>query len=172
MALLHIDSVKENRSAFESKVRDISSRLGIDPNWIMHVMYLESGLNHRIQNTTYPVDGGYATGLIQFIPSTARSLGTTADKIRAMTNVQQLAPYRSKLQSFIDVYFTVFFPAAAGKPKEWVFQTAKISAHSVAASNPVFDLNKDGKLSVAEVEQAMMKKVPAALVDSFKKKVA
>jgi hypothetical protein len=62
-----------------------------------------------------------ATGLIQFMPSTAKSLGTTTDVLLSMNNIQQLnyvlaylRPYKGKMNNFVDVYLAVFYPAAIG----------------------------------------------------------
>ena len=66
-------------------MEDICCELQIRPNWLMFVMYFESRLNHRAVNR---ISG--ATGLIQFMPSTARGLGTTTDALFNMSNVDQL----------------------------------------------------------------------------------
>jgi hypothetical protein len=94
-----------------------------------------------------------------------------------MTNVQQLdwvykylSPYAGRINSYTDLYFTVFFPLAIGKPDDWVFQTSKLLASKIATQNPGFDLNKDGKLTVAEVREAMLRKVPTAWQAFFSKK--
>lgn len=171
MSLIHENLVTENKAAFIAKVTDWSKRRGYDPNWLMQVMYNESGLNHRIVNSIG------AAGLIQFLPSTAKSLGTTTTALVNMSNVQQLDyvfkyldNYRSKIYSFIDMYFAVFFPLAIGKPMDWVFKTANIAGSTIARQNPSFDLNKDGILTVKEVQQAMLNKVPDAFRELFKKK--
>ena len=170
--LLHINRVATNRDAFAGKVIEISKKLRIDPNWLMHVMYIESGLNHTAVN---PYTG--ASGLIQFMPATAAELGTTLDKLRSMSNVEQLdyvykylRRYRRKYKSYVDLYFAVFFPRAIGKPKNWVLQTSHIPPDVIARQNWHYDLNSDGKITVGELEKAVLKKVPAAYVDSFKKK--
>jgi hypothetical protein len=111
------------------------------------------------------------------MPDTAAHLGTSCAALKAMTNVQQLAyvykylaPFAGKMTSYIDLYFTVFFPIAVGKPDNWTFQTSKHSASKIAVQNPVFDINKDGRLTVAEVREAMLKKVPPAWQTFFRKK--
>jgi len=174
MIMLYEEHVKTNRSAFIAKVVSISKILGIEPEWLMQVFMNESGMNHQAVNKT-----SNATGLIQFMPDTAKALGTTVEALKAMTNVQQLdwvykylSPYTGRMQSYIDVYFSVFFPLAVGKPDDWVFQTSKLSAAIIAKQNPVFDLNKDGKLTVAEVREAMLRKVPSEWRDFFYKKKA
>ena len=108
--------IKENREEFTEKVNNISNELGIDANWLMFVMWFESRLNPKAVN---PISG--ATGLIQFMPSTARSLGTTTDVLKRMNNVQQLdyvlaylRPYKGRMKHWIDVYLAVFYPKAMG----------------------------------------------------------
>ncbi len=170
--MLYEEKVKSNKDAFIAKVVNISQRLGIEPEWLMQVFVNESGVNHQAVNAT-----SGATGLIQFMPDTAAALGTSTAALKAMTNVQQLdyvykylSPYAGKVASYVDLYFCVFFPLAIGKPDNWVFQTSKLAASKIALQNPVFDLNKDGKLTVAEVREAMLKKVPAGWRDFFSKK--
>lgn len=169
MSLLHIEKVKENTAAFEQKVVDISKSLGIKPNWLMQVMYIESSLNHRIVNKDTS-----ATGLIQFMPNTARSLGTTIADLAAMSNVAQLdyvykylAPYKSKLKRYVDVYMTVFFPAAVGKSNDAVIKTNTLSAATIARVNPAYDLDKNKEISVGEIYKAILKRVPAEFLSEF-----
>jgi hypothetical protein len=170
--MLYEETVKTNKEAFIAKVITISQKLGIEPEWLMQVFVNESGVNHQAVNA---VSG--ATGLIQFMPDTAVNLGTTVAALKAMSNVGQLdyvykylLPWAGKMESYIDLYFSVFFPLAIGKPDDWVFQTSKLSAAKIASQNPAFDLNKDGKLTVAEVREAMLKKVPSAWREFFSKK--
>jgi membrane-bound lytic murein transglycosylase MltF len=173
MSLLHEDKITLNRAEFVAKVIAKSKEIGIQPDWIMQVMYNESGLNHQAVN---PITN--ATGLIQFMPDTARALGVTVDMLKRMSNVEQLdyvfkylRPFRFKIWSYIDLYFAVFFPLAIGKPLAWVFKAANLAASKIAQQNPAFDLDKNGQLTVKEVEQAMLAKVPAAYRELFKKKV-
>jgi hypothetical protein len=172
MKLLHDELVIKNKDAFINKVIAISARLDIDPNWLMHVMWNESRLNPAIVNSKTA-----ATGLIQFMPTTARELGTSVALLAKMSNIQQLdyvekylSRYKSKIDSYVDLYFSVFFPVAMGKPLNWVLQTSKLTPALIASQNPSFDLNKDRQLTVAEVQTAMLKYVPASFVESFKKK--
>lgn len=176
MALIFEDKVKENKAAFLAKVVDVSKKLEIDPNWLMAVMNSESGLSSRIQNTSYPVGGGYATGLIQFIPSSAKALGTTTEALRNMSNVDQLdyvykyfKPYKDKILSYIDLYMVTFFPVAVGKKDDYVLQTDTIPAAKIATSNPVFDKNKDKQITVGEVKQGFLSRIPVALQVQFSK---
>ena len=51
-----------NVPAFESKVRKVSYKLGIPPEWLMAVMHSESRFNTAVRN----FKGSGATGLIQW----------------------------------------------------------------------------------------------------------
>jgi hypothetical protein len=169
-ALAFEDKVRGDRPAFVAKVRAIASELGTNPNWLMGVMWAESRLNPKAQNTAYPVQGGYATGLIQFTPDTARLLGTSTAALLDMDSVQQLdyvkkyfRPYSGRLRSYFDVYAAVFFPAAIGKPDAWVFQTSRLSASTIARQNPAVDLNDDGKITVGEFKEYLKNTIPVRL---------
>jgi hypothetical protein len=103
-------------TATHNKVLEISKRLGINPDWLYFVMNSESGLNPKAFN---PTGGANATGLIQFMPSTAIGLGTTVEKLYQMTAFQQLdyvekyyTPYKKWLKGFESMYLTTFYPAA------------------------------------------------------------
>lgn len=151
-----IEYVKENKKEFALKVTDICNQLNIKPDWLMFVMWFESKLNPQAVN---PISG--STGLIQIMPSTARSLGTTTDVLKRMNNVQQLdyvlaylRPYKGRMKTWVDVYLAVFYPRAMGKPN------FVITSDIVAKQNKIFDLNKDLDISVKEIENALRKQIP------------
>lgn len=157
----------ENRTAFIGKVRKIASRLGIQPDWLMIVFYIETAaarygcINHRVKNKLG------AVGLIQFMPRTAADLGTTPFALQSMTNVQQLdyvynylSRYCGRMKSLTDVYLAIFFPAAIGKDDTWILQSARLSAEMIACWNPLYDLNRDKRLTVGEVKAKLMQFVP------------
>ena len=162
--LLFEDKIPANREAFAVKVRTVAQALGVDPNWLMGTMYFESKLNAAIVNRT-----SGATGLIQFMPSTARNLGTTTAALATMSNVAQLdyvakyfKPATGKLKTWFDLYLWVFFPLAIGQPDSYVLQAKYIPAATIAKQNPVFDLNKDLQLTKAEVRAGYLKALPPA----------
>ena len=96
-------------------------RLGLDPGFVADLMAHESKFSPSIQN---PTPGSTATGLIQFIESTAGELGTTTTALRDMSFERQLEfvedYYRGKIKSHgaltteADTYMAVFYPAAIG----------------------------------------------------------
>lgn len=154
------DYVKENRDLFIARAKEIARNIGADYGDLMTVMFIESKLNHRAVNKT-----SGATGLIQFLPSTAKSLGTTVEELRSMSNVEQLdyveeyfRPYAGRVGDLEDLYFAVFFPAAMGKPDDYVIQTKSQSAGLIAKQNPILDINHDGQITVAEVKQFLSTK--------------
>lgn len=158
--------IKENKDEFLHKVREICHFLLIEPDWLMLVMWFETArtFDHTIVNK---VSG--ATGLIQFMPSTARSLGTTTDELKKMSNVEQLdyvqkylSPYRGRMVNWLDVYLAVFYPVLIGKP-----DSAVIDRTIVARQNPVFDLNKDLKIHKYEIREALKKSIPTQYKQLF-----
>lgn len=161
-----INEVKNpgNIQAFEKGVIAIGQELGIDPNWIMAVMHIESRCNPQTVNKST-----HATGLIQFMPKTAtKSLNTSVEHIYQLNACQQLQYVKTylkkqkgkrKINSLIDTYLLVFFPAAIGKSNDYILQTDSVSAATVARQNPGYDINNDKRITRGEVEQSIMKKL-------------
>jgi hypothetical protein len=150
--------IKENRREFISKVIAVSRNLGIKPEWLMFAMWFETGhsLNHRIRNKIG------ATGLLQFMPDTAKDLGTTTDQLRDMSNIAQLSyveqyleQYKGRYHNFVDLYCAVFYPVAIGQP-----DTYTITRDIVARQNPIFDINHDLDITKAEIKQALLNQIP------------
>lgn len=164
--LVHQNKLPNPQMQNAQKVRDVASALGINPNWLMLIMNFESAgtFSPSVVNTT-----GGATGLIQFMPATAKDLGTTTSELARMTFSEQmdwvLKYYRrtgviSRVKSATDLYLATFFPAAVGKPRNYVLETSRLPASLIAKQNPAFDLNKDGKITVGEIEDFMIQRVP------------
>ena len=110
------------KELFAEKVVKYADMLNTNPDWLMLLMYFESRLNPAAQNST-----SKATGLIQFMPPTARYLGTSTDELKQMKGSEQLdyvyqyfKPYKGKLGTLTDVYLTIFYPYAVGKPETYV----------------------------------------------------
>ena len=139
------------------KVTIVADMLGIRPEWLENVMWIESRLNPQAVNK---ISG--ATGLIQFMPATAKALGTTTEELLKMSFDEQmdyvymyLRDYKGKMKSQVDVYLAVFFPSAIGKPDSYVLQTSKLSPAIIARQNPGYDLNKDQQITKGEVATAI-----------------
>lgn len=119
---------------FRAKVREIARRQNIEANWLMAVMAFETG-NSFLPYEKNSTSG--ATGLIQFLPSTAKSLGTTTTKLARMTAVEQLdwvekyfAQYQGQIHNLGDTYMAVFAPVGLGKPDSFVLYTSPSAAYN------------------------------------------
>ncbi|MEZ0610444.1 transglycosylase SLT domain-containing protein [Fibrella sp. WM1] len=138
---------------------DLAQWLGIRPEWLLIVMHKESSLNPKAINKH-----SGASGLIQFMPGTAKGLGTTVEAIRVMTGLQQMdwvrkyyAPYRGRMHNLFDTYFAVFYPAAIGKPVDFVLFAKGCKAY---AWNKALDMNHNGVVTVGDVKAWLMNYLP------------
>lgn len=132
---------------FLDKLDSVSSKMGVPSESLLKVMNNESGLRTDAVNPR-----GGATGLIQFMPATARGLGTTTEALKSMSATQQLdyvakyyAPYNGKLHNATDLYTVTFYPAMLGKPDSYVVGGA--NAGLIARENPIFDIDRDGVIT-------------------------
>lgn len=181
MALLFSNKVS---SEFSDKVISISEKLNIDPNWLMFIVNFETGgtFSPSIQNKDTQ-----ATGLIQFIPSTATWLGTSIQALKNMDSVQQLdyvyeylrrqQKEYGRFSSYHDLYLSIFYPKSIDKPDDYVLGIEKGSSYvqTLAQQNSGFDFNKDLKVTKSELKNWLdfqaMKVVPSELFkSSFSKK--
>lgn len=139
---------------FKERVLWIADQLNTNPDYLMACMHWESGgtFSPSIKNAA----GSGATGLIQFMPSTARGLGTTTAKLAAMTAEDQLRwvyeyfkPYVGRLNNLGDVYMAILWPKAVGKPDHFVLFDRK-KTPTTFRQNSGLDVNKDGLVTRAE----------------------
>jgi hypothetical protein len=171
MALIYEDKVPASyRSGFVKKVSEISGKIGIDPNWLMAIMYFESG------RTFSPSKGNGigCYGLIQFCRDkkgvnykTINGKRYLLSDIAKMDYSEQLdlvyeyyKAYTGKLKSYTDTYFVTFFPLAVGKPDDWIIQGGGLTAKQIYDANPAFQYEKDEKLRVWEVKKTILKELP------------
>lgn len=177
MTLLFANKVSK---AFAQRMREWFS--GIE-NWLMFVMGFETGWTFSPAALN---SSSGATGLIQFLPSTAAWLGTSVEALRAMSAEEQLFYVKKYLdamfkqygdpQSYHDLYFAVFYPYAIGQKDNYILgsQDSTQSVQAIALQNKGFDLNNDSAITKAEVKQWLDKKVaqnvPQEYWDEFFKK--
>ena len=128
-----------DQPVFKKKVEEVSQGLGINPNWLMTVMFKESGLDSKIQNKSTR-----ATWFIQFMPDTAKALGTTVEELKNLSPLSQLDYvekfYQGKkdYSSFKELYLQTFFPVARKYMDDpnYVFETRGVSRYQIAKQNP------------------------------------
>lgn len=139
---------------FKARILWTADALGCDPNYLMACIHWESGgtFSANIKNAA----GSGAVGLIQFMPATAKALGTTTERLGAMTAEDQIRfvyeyfrPYASRLNNLGDVYMAILWPKAVGKPDHYVlFDRAKTP--TTFRQNAGLDVNHDGLVTRAE----------------------
>lgn len=144
-------------SEFKLEVVAIANMLempGGGDTWLMACMAWESGetFSPSIKNMA----GSGATGLIQFMPNTAIALGTTVEKLAAMTAEAQLdyvyayfKPMAGRLNNLGDVYMAILWPAGVGKPEDYVLWS-QATRPTTYRQNAGLDMNKDGVITRAE----------------------
>ena len=155
-------------AVFRDRVRWIGTELGVNPDHLMACIAFETGetFSPNVRNMA----GSGATGLIQFMPATARGLGTTTSELARMTAEDQLnyvykyfEPYKGKLNTLEDVYMAILWPRAVGEPSSYVlFAQGGITYRQ----NAGLDKNRDGSITKAEAAGMVLAK--AAKGESFR----
>jgi hypothetical protein len=148
--------------AFQAKAQQVANNLGVSLEDLLGIMNHESGLNPGAVN---PYTN--ATGLIQFMPNTARNMGTSVEALKNMSAIDQLdyverfyKPIAGKAKDIGDLYMFTFLPAAIGKPDNFVIgasgSTNKvfgINQNALYKQNKTFDADKKGYYTVGDVKK-------------------
>lgn len=167
---------------FAKRLKEVADALGVSATDLLKVMWLET------RGTLDPskINKIGATGLIQFMPNTAKGLGTTTEELSKMSATKQL-DYVLKYfkikklppgSSASDIYLTTFMPAvvthnkpddfvlgAKGQYKTPIFKSIpanKLNRGSVWDQNPVFYENpavrRQGYFTVGDVRDVFDKR--------------
>jgi len=103
--------------------------------------------------------GSSATGLIQFMDATAKGLGTSTEELSKMSRAQQLlfvekhmSRFAGSLNTLSDVYMSVLWPAAVGKPESFPLFVEGTENYE---KNKGLDSNGDGTVTKAEATGAV-----------------
>ena len=154
---------------FLKAIEDLSEKRGINQSQLLGLIASESSFDPKAVNK----DTG-ATGLIQFMPEVAESLGTTTDKIQKMSRAEQV--------KLIDKYFdmnklpdnptagqlktNVLMPAYTDKSDDFELMTKNKQFTDGEAGNPNtysqnkgLDYNEDGFVTVGEAGESVTKKM-------------
>lgn len=129
------------------------------PSDLMSCMAFESGetFSPSVKNAA----GSGATGLIQFMPSTAIGLGTTVENLALLSAEDQLyyvgeyfKPYAQRIKSLSDMYMAILLPSAIGKSDD----TALFTDGTSYRQNSGLDANSDGIITKAEAASMVASK--------------
>ncbi|MEZ4774986.1 MAG: lytic transglycosylase domain-containing protein [Bacteroidia bacterium] len=145
--------------AFETRVRLAARNLQVPPEWLMAVIFSESGFDSSALNRK----GSGAVGLIQFMPATAKELKTGGVSLAEMDPVTQLdyvEQYFTQVRerygayaSLTDFYLAVLYPKARGE-EDYCY--ALYAAPSQAyQQNKGLDENRDGVVTVSDIDKRM-----------------
>lgn len=167
--LIATDKIARNNTdpeAFKAKLVSICQALRINPNWMLFVMIKESDLDPKSRNPR-----SSASGLIQFMDSTARDLGTSISAIRNMSGIEQLdyvykyyKPYAGKMSCVEDVYLVTFMPGYFSSRND---DSKNMGGSRIAALNGVVDLDSDGQIKMGEFKKYVTKNIPYAYRDAI-----
>lgn len=156
---------------FLQNVTNVAKSVGTNSQNLMTVFSHESNFNPQAINPKTK-----AVGLIQFMPRTARALGTSTDELYQMTGTEQLQyvekyfkPYSGRLQSVEDLYMVTFLPAALGRSDNFVIGVKpgfkgpngensnesiwNLNRGALYNQNKVFDLNKKGFYTIGDIKE-------------------
>ena len=152
--------------AFQKKLEEVAKRLKVSKSDLLGIMKHESGLNpHAVNPYTR------ATGLIQFMPSTAKRMGTSVEALKNMSAIEQLdyvekfyKPIAGKAKDIGDLYMFTFLPAVVGKPDNYVIGSKGsgksiygLSQDALYRQNAAFDKDKKGYYTVGDVKARIAK---------------
>lgn len=150
-SVFNIPEHVSNDTPFVDAVFLTADRLGMNANDLLNIINFETGGSFDPAQAN--AAGSGATGLIQFMPSTAESLGTTTEALAGMTRVEQmkyvedyLRPYAGRLNNFGDAYMAVLYPAAIGKSDDYVL----FDGGRAYEQNAGLDIDGDGKVTRGE----------------------
>jgi hypothetical protein len=106
-----------------------------------------------------------ASGLIQFMPKTARGLGTTVEELRRMSEIEQL-PFVVRFYRPLgpglaprDVPVASYLPSRVGQPDETVTFERGSTGY---AQNAGLDIDRDGRITLGEVRTHALQSLDAA----------
>jgi hypothetical protein len=159
-----------NDTEFLAKVDEVSQKIGANPADLLGLMASESGLDPHAVNSS-----SGATGLIQFIPSTAASLGTSVGALGQMNRAEQMEYVEKFLLRTAPpnptpghLYTSVFLPAFAKKPADYVIAkkggfTSDWGYHKPSwySGNAGLDMNRDGSIQIEELGKRIKDKQKA-----------
>lgn len=151
---------------FRIKAKTVAASVGLNPDYLMSIMAFETGESFSPSKRN-PYSG--ATGLIQFLASTAAGLGTTTSALASMTAVKQLdyvqsyfRPYSGRMNNLGDAYMAVLWPAGIGKPDSYALWSA-VANPNTYRQNKGLDIGKKGYITRADAVSKVAKALEKGL---------
>ena len=151
--------------SFGEKVQKIATSLDVPAEWLMAVMYTESRFNPRAKN----LKGSGAVGLIQWMPATARDLGTSSEELLSLTAEGQLEytyAYLNRVRqkygdfnSLTEFYLAILYPKAISQDYCYTLFSKPARAYK---QNAGLDENRDGRVTVSDIDKRMQRIFPTA----------
>ena len=157
----------------KEKLLKICSNLKIEPDYLTACIAFETG--ETFSPSIESKSGSKALGLLQFMPTTAIALGTTSEKLKKMSVLEQLdyvekyfKPYANKINTLSDLYMAILWPAAIGKSPDFVlFDKADKKYPKRYIQNRGLDFNKDGKITLGETCKKIEEKLVRGKTKEF-----
>ena len=155
---LYSKAEKKQGKEFVQACDSLAKKLEVPTSWLLAVMHHESKFSHTVKNYA----GSKAVGLIQFMPKTARGLGTSTSHLSSLTSVEQLEYVGKYLlnekergggfYSCGDLYLAVFYPKYRKYVKAGKFgKVIGTYPKKTYTQNAVMDFNKDKVLTVGDI---------------------
>ena len=140
-------------------IENLANKLNMEPQYLFAVIDFETG--GKFSTSIKNGKNSGATGLIQFMPNTAKDLGTTTEELSKMTVEEQLGYVEKYFNQFngrnydsLDkVYMDVLYPKAHGKGLDYVLFVEGCKAYE---QNSALDDDEDGYVIVAEAVQKVV----------------
>jgi hypothetical protein len=152
---------------FKDRLIQLSAMVEAEPSHLMAAMAFETG---RTFSPSVRNKWSGATGLIQFMPTTAHALGTSCEELGQMGAVQQLDYVelyfthlvKRRLHTLEDVYMAILWPAAIGKPNDYQIFVDKSKAYQ---QNKRLDANHDGRVTKGEAAAKVRRELDEGMKD-------
>lgn len=150
---------------FGKKANAVARQLNLPVEWLMAVIYSESKFDAAAQNTA-----NGAVGLIQFKPDVLRQLNISTSQLQNLSPIEQLTyvqryfenmqkDRKVKYDSVTDLYIAALYPDALG---EDYCYTLYHKPEAEYTQNIILDEDKDGRVTVKDVDDRMKRMFPTA----------
>lgn len=133
--LPYINHIKDNRNPFLKKITALSRNLGINPLWLMHTIYKESGFDTKIMNNVSGTCGllSFSPGFLKILINEETGKSLTPNDVINMDSLEQLDIIETYYRTWIDKLkikspvsvgdfaSMTFYPGVVNKKNDWEF---------------------------------------------------